>query len=304
MHNYSVLNAQKSFIEVQMENYFFIPAEKMTNFKGFYTRNVCECVCGLITSEKGYAFFHLYRLSDPDNLLQLIQRDFKGAENISIHLIGGNPGNLFFLWKEKNRKLTKEEYIESDKSTKNYDGGKAMESHLNDINNSSLGVIDSWYKYYSDSNRTEELKKIYEESILTKDENNLIQYDYTKINKHLNAMKLSVHGLDSSSTFTVVSIKDLIAYQNLSKVIEVVSKFHSKSITHSNCPITFNVIAYFDGKLKAYDPNLTPPDNMLTEDELMTLGIESKPDRMQQTKKLFAHTSLNKQDQICNLKIK
>ena len=89
---------EPGYLEVEMEYYLFVKKKIVpSNLAGFYTYNVCECLCGFISSEKGYAFFHFFKRQDAGHLINLIERDVSDSEALNIFLVGGNPKSIGIL---------------------------------------------------------------------------------------------------------------------------------------------------------------------------------------------------------------
>lgn len=284
------------YLEVGMYYYQFIPKDKIQpNLIGFATENVCECVCGLISSNEAYAFFHFQRLNDAQHLAELIHQDFKNAIDIKLTLIGGNLGNCFLPWKAKDRNVALKD---ADAKLFGTDAIDRMKTLIAEINEDFTFCISY--------DRETEIKALIRSAINENSElsnNNLITYNFAALNEKLASSNFQVYGFDFDLSFNVRSVNDFVAYQNLSRVFKALisdsSLFNETNVTHYHSPIGDNVFAKFNGTCGAYSSNkkLSYPTvkNLFTEH---CKQIENQP----QTEKEYA--SLNKQNIIPALKFK
>lgn len=153
-------------LDVEMGKYQFIPKGKIPeNLDGFVTSNVVECVCGFISSEQGFAFFHFFRMNDPKYLTDLIKRDFAEATHIKMVLIGGNPTNLFLPWKEKKREL---KFMDWNKGTQSIEVKMDFEALIS-LRRSLKEDADHFTKCVVPKEKSQNLHQIISECIITKE---------------------------------------------------------------------------------------------------------------------------------------
>jgi hypothetical protein len=255
-------------IVVPMYYYKFISKSSvMPDIDGFATTNLCECVCGFITSDQGYAFFHFSLESSAESLAEFAAKDFLGASKIQVILLGGNPSIYFFPWKSKNRDI-----LYSASKPRDSDNGRStnIDSNAVDLKKDE----DAWQQIKStlesnpNRNRFFLVHRKCEPSIpwgkskyntcIRKIKNNLLVYQMAKLNAalHPNGEKLIAAGPELQ--FTLHNFKDSLGYQNLARLTKALTKysnlFNKDNIIHFNTINDAVVLADFvDGKCHVYD---------------------------------------------------
>lgn len=250
LHQYYQQDEATNFsLEVATGEYYYLPKTYIKDYiTGFITKDVRDCICGLISSDQGYAFFHFFRNDDPKDLAEKIKKDFKNSTSVKILLIGGNLINSFLPWKEKNREL---KYLSDDKTT-NSSGLQAMELMSQRLNvDSSFNTVCE----LTDPLKKEEMAKLLKECVTKTTQKNLFEYNYDSLNRKLSEKDFLVSGFFGQCTFRVRSTKDFIGYQNLAKVMHVLTVdtklFNKHKIKHLHCKPGYLVKANFNGTCRA-----------------------------------------------------
>lgn len=287
------------YINVDMNHYQYIPMEEVPqNLTGFMTTRVHECVVGFISSDQGYGFFHYNRLNDPIVLAEVIKKDFQDATNIKVTLLGGNPGGLLFPWKANHRNVELEQWdSEYEKLYKhNEDAMIVLQKELVKDMGDFSGYFARFFLGNTNENgensQSDEVKEILKTNLLKiGEDDNLITYDYTAIDRILKEKKFKVRGFDGGCTFTIDGVKDFVSYQNIAKLVDSfknVCDFDGECITHFNTPLGFNVYAKFNG-------HITASGKMMWQDNTINEIHELPGFRIPNKKEFTYPVSMNKQ---------
>lgn len=281
-------------LNVEMGTYQFISKEKMPEkLVGFVTQNVCECACGYISSDQGYAFFHFFRLDDPDCLAELIKRDFSESTNVKMILMGGNPTNLFLPWKDKKRNLKFIDWDYETESPAEKVGAEALIRLRQGVRDES----DYFSKCLVPVQNKNMLFQLISECITTKTKDGLITYDYAVLDKKMSEQKFHVEGFDGFCFFNVASVKDFIGYQNISKLIYAAIKTHlftGENVSHFNCKIGATLFADFSGNFGVQSREGNVSEELVG---VVSDIIGNKPE-------FSDYSSLNKQDIVPSFRTK
>lgn len=212
--------------------YQYVPKSQINgNRIGFIAPNVCECVCGLITSDQGVGFFHFSRSCKPSDLAEKLKKDFQNATSVKITLIGGNPVPGFSPWKEKNRELTYEN------GENKLSGPEAMEKFRKE------GKPDMGCSYQDAQNLLAILDTCSKKAFEGK---SLITYDYNLLNEKLAEKSFKAMDRNGQFSFKISNYKDFSGYQTLAKVIHVLTGIPEL--------FTGNNIQHYNNLIKIYSP--------------------------------------------------
>lgn len=247
-------------LSVDMSHYQFLPKDTIPkNIKGFFTRNVCECVAGMISSDQGFGFFHYFRLDDPERLKSLISRDFGNATSVKITLFGGNPNFNCFPWKAENRELV----LEKKDGTLLHNQEAA--SLLTLSNNVSFRHPNP--KIAFSQTQPSYMEGIYMSNATIQENrtDSLICYNWTRIDESLKEKKFTNFGFVVSDAreigftidFTITGIKDLSGYQN-TRIIKDICSIFDANTTHFNCMTGADIFADFNGDIGAKEYSSFP----------------------------------------------
>lgn len=236
-----------SRLEVKIEQYQYIAKDNIPkNLVGFITDNVRDCVCGLISSDQGFVFFHFYRRDDPEDLKQRIEKDFKNSTCIKISLFGGNFVNTFFPWEVTEREL---HFLPQDKKSE-YCGIEAMKL-IQESEKEPLKVV-----YTVDLSKFGlELLQLVGQCQKNLKDNGFFEYDLDLLNTKLKEKQFQVFAFEDRSHFKVQRFEDFIGYQSLSKVLYAISEItlsDKSNLKHHYCYPSKLVIADFDGSCSAH----------------------------------------------------
>lgn len=238
-----------TYLNIEMNEYQYIPREIIPiNLEGFFTSNVCECVTGFISSDRGIAFFHFFRRNDENQLINLIKRDFQDANSLKITLVGANIGkSILFPSKVEGKSLKRRrEDVEDEQSL--------IEELKREVVSGSP-YFTHFQMNEADRNKFSDCSRDQPQFITDSLENkctNLITYNFSMIEKTLKKNPLEVNGFDDSFTFKANSLKDFIAYQNLSRIVYALISldlFNADNTSHYNTPIGNNLFVSLDGHI-------------------------------------------------------